>query len=110
MDPQVSLSLTSCVSLEQVNTGKVYRVNNIGHLSSVCSVLRITCWYVTESQGALKTHWWVAKREGPEEGECASADKRAGPLHVPCISRQPFLLATSRLDTLPPSLGRDPWG
>lgn len=51
MDPQASLSLTSCVSLEQVNTGKVNKVNNIGHLSRVCSVLRVTCWYVAESQG-----------------------------------------------------------
>ena len=87
LEGSTGFSLTSCVSLEQVNTGKVYRVNNIGHLSSVCSVLRITCWYMAESRGARKTYWWGAKRMGLEEGECASAEKRAGPWHVPCISR-----------------------
>ena len=51
MDPQASLSLISCVSLEQVNTGKVNKVNNTDQLSSVCSVPRVSCWYVAESQG-----------------------------------------------------------
>ena len=54
MDPQDSLSLISCVSLEQVNTGKVNKVSNTDHLSSVCSVPRVTCWYMAESQGGLE--------------------------------------------------------
>ena len=79
LEGSTGFSLTSCVSLEQVNTGKVYRVNNIGHLSSVCSVLRITCWYMAESRGARKTYWWGAKRMGLEEGECASAEREQDP-------------------------------